>query len=301
MRKWIKYSLDREHVGTRRVDHDRSFDDHKLAMGGYHPDESYVSREEFFRKYFYGFQVGRLEFSNDFLRRSLSKHERVLSIGSGRCASELHLMEDGYDITCSDLDYFEAYAATKSLFPSFRFLPLDFLCEPAPETYDAVVAVGLISLFDNDDLVKFLQNVAHTLRPGGHLILDSSGSPDNLMSFLLHDVWLNAETRLKRHVKFLLTGHRPGLIIKHHGYRRSEDDIVSAANHTGLQLVDKGNYAFTFEFKRSWTLSRMMRSNRLIEQLFRSIGQRIPFVRMFKFRKRLREGVIAPPAMPENV
>ena len=96
MRKWIKYSLDREHVGTRRVDHDRSFDDHKLAMGGYHPDESYVSREEFFRKYFYGFQVGRLEFSNDFLRRSLSKHERVLSIGSGRCASELHLMEDGY-------------------------------------------------------------------------------------------------------------------------------------------------------------------------------------------------------------
>ena len=87
-------------------------------------------KPEFFRRYFFGYQLGRLECYDTVLRRHLRTDQEILSLASGRCANEFFLMEDGYRITCSDLRAREAYEPTRTLFPHFRYESLDILARP---------------------------------------------------------------------------------------------------------------------------------------------------------------------------
>ena len=45
------------------------------------------------------------------------------------------------------------------------------------------------------------------------------------------------------------------VIKKHHGYRRTNDDIIKVAQKNGFKLVEIKNYAFMTEFSRSYILS----------------------------------------------
>lgn len=101
MRKWNKYILNYESV-LSFLQKDVTYCDHKNTMGGYNAENGYGNKEEFFRVYFYS-QL-RFKYYHDYLKENLKKSEKVLSIGSGRCINELLLAEEGFDITCSDLD-----------------------------------------------------------------------------------------------------------------------------------------------------------------------------------------------------
>jgi len=72
-------------------------------MGGYNPDNAYNSRASFLICYFFGFHQKRLEFYNHFLRGHLSKGDAIPFIASRRRANELFLIQDGYEITCSNM------------------------------------------------------------------------------------------------------------------------------------------------------------------------------------------------------
>ena len=147
------------------------------------------------------------------------------------------------------------------------------------------MCLSLIYLFDQKDLKNFFRNVQKILKPGGLLILDSAGSPDNNLSYLIHDILLKIETILKWLVKAIINKTRYGFVIKHHGYRRTDKEIIECAKQYGFELIDKQNYAFLTEFRRSYFFNRMIKSGSTVEKIFNSIGKNIPYIRMFCFRR----------------
>lgn len=285
MRKWIKYGLDDTERGIRRLGIDDSFDEHSRHMDYYQADKAYESRESFFNKYFFGYHFGRLEHYDDFLRKHLSKCGDILSVASGRSANELFLIKDGWRITCSDLDIIKAYSETRKLFSDYEFVKLNILLEPAPRTYDSVMVLSLIYLFDNDQLKIFFENVTKSLKVGGELLLDSAGAPNNILTFFFNDIYLKVEIMLMRLARFLARRGCPALEIKHHGWRRNDREIVDIARRCGLELVAKENYAFLTEFRRSIVFNKFIKSGSWAERAFGSLGRNMPYVRMFKFQK----------------
>jgi SAM-dependent methyltransferase len=251
MRPWYKYELTEpgQPGGDRGID--ATFADHEKAMRGYRPDEAYRDREAFFQKYLREFQDGRLAFYDSFLKSHLAFGVRILSLGSGRCANELALLEKGYDVTCSDLERFEAYPQTKELFPRFVWEPLNILNGPAPSRYGAVISLSMIYLFDDAALDRFFQHCAQSLEDRGHLLLDSAGSPDNRLAWLILNVLLPLETQAKRLLFFMIGRGWRGIVRKHHGYRRTDQEIIEKARRQGFILVAQVPGAFLNEFRRS--------------------------------------------------
>lgn len=235
-----------------------------------------------------GYHLGRLENYDNFLRKHLRKNKHVLSIASGRCANELFLMEDGYSITCSDLGYPSSFQQTKTLFPNIDFVEMDILEVPPSVKYDAIIALSLIYLFDESDFGKFFKNVSDSLNVNGSLILDSAGSPDNFLSFFIHDILLKYETCL---VRFLKRRRRhDGLVIKDHGFRRTDIEIIELAKKYNLELVVQENYGFLVEFARSGIFSkiflkRAISLGSITNRVFSFIGKGVPYTRMYMFKK----------------
>lgn len=285
MRKWYKYYLDCSINGIKTVGIDSSFDDHSRAMGNFDPDAAYDDKALFFKKYFFGYQYNRLEHYNDFLEKHLNKEDEILSIASGRCANELWLIEKGYKVTCSDIDVMNAYKKTKELFPSLNWIKIDILQEPVINKFDSIVCLSLIYLFDMKKLSLFFSNIAQSLKPGGYLILDSAGAPDNMLSFSIHDIYLKFETILKGLLKCILKGRMTDLVIKDFGYRRTDKEIIEVAAKYGLRLAAQKNYAFLTEFRRSLIFNKLIKDGTVIEKFFAILGRKIPYIRMYKFKK----------------
>ncbi|MBF0516408.1 MAG: class I SAM-dependent methyltransferase [Nitrospirae bacterium] len=287
MRKWYKYALDQNMRGERFIGTDEQYSECALAMGGYNPDEAYGSKADFFNKYFFGYHLGRLQCYDNFIRGHLSKTDNTISIASGRGAAELFLLEDGYRITCSDLDITEMlYQETLKLFPQFKFHKLNILQSPTPAPYDALLCLSLIYLFDDVKLSACFDNISRSLSPGGRLILDSAGSPDNFLSYLIHECLLKWETAyLLRAKRLLATSRLDGVVTQHHGYRRTDDEIVQHARQAGLKLLDRQDYAFLTDFKRSFFLNKLIAASKVSETALNYLGKHIPYIRMFCFEK----------------
>ncbi|MBF0459176.1 MAG: class I SAM-dependent methyltransferase [Nitrospirae bacterium] len=288
MRKWYKYFLDPDGNGKKLLGIDESYEEHSMAMGGYDVSEAYNSKSDFFNKYFFGYHLGRFQCYDEFIRTHVNKEDNILSIASGRSANELYLIEKGYNnITCSDLDISNnMYLATVNLFPQFKFYRLNILESPAPETYDSILNLSMIYLFDKNKLRTFFQNVSQSLKSGGKLVLDSAGSPDNYMSYLIHDCLLKWESvYLLRAKRFITTQKLEGIVVKHHGFRFTDDDIISVANEFGFKLHNKKAYCFLIEFKRSYLLNTLIETIKTAKNIFNIVGKQVPYVRMFYFEK----------------
>ncbi len=267
---------------------DSSFAQHAKAMGGYSEDDVYENESSFFSKYYYNFQLGRLENYNKFLERYLNKPDKILSIASGRSANELKLLKEGYDIVCSDIAAPRCLLATKKLFPDYQFNSLNILKESADSQFDGLFCLSLIYLFDEKDLNTFFSNISNSLKDNGYFILDSAGSPDNLMSYIIHDILLKYEMYL---IRFLLGvksfGMRKlGFTKQHFGYRRTDMDIIKIAKRNGFEYVLQNEYAFLTDFYRSQIFRALIKIP-FIKKIFGIIGKAtyIPYTRMFLFRK----------------
>jgi len=286
MKKWYKYFPNRDSKEDLSLPIDRDFGEHEKAMGGYGDDVSYRSREDFFRHYYYGFHYGRLECYDDFIRKNLNKNQSILSLAGGRCANELLLLQDGYRIVCSDLKVNDSYESTKKLFPNFSFLEFDVLKDEPPGIFDAVIVLSLIYLFDDAELERFFVKISNMLNRGGYLVLDSAGPPDNGFVSFYHDFYLRYEMMLYLKVKSMKEKRRHGLVTKHTGFLRSDDEIRSCARKAGfVDLEDYRRYAFLTEFRRSMIFNRFIRNGSSLERLFGLIGRRAPYIRMFCFKK----------------
>ncbi|MGV8124328.1 MAG: hypothetical protein AB2L14_31665 [Candidatus Xenobiia bacterium LiM19] len=286
MRKWYKYYIDCSRKGVIQEKIDETFSDHKKGMGGYNSDEFYSDKDSFFKHYFWGYHCNRLEYYYDFITNHLEKERIIFSVASGRCTLELKLIDEGYFIKCSDLDMIDCYNETKKLFPDFELLKHNILESPTLKTYDAFIVMSLIYLFDNGDLSTFFRNVYDSLDDKGVLILDSAGSPDNFISFLVHEVILKFETIARRIIKYLLEKKMYGFVIKHFGYQRNDREIIRCAHENGFELELQQNYSLINDFQRSGILRRLINLHRIFEIIFMHIGKHyLPYIRMYRFKK----------------
>jgi len=226
MQKWFKYRLIKGEKGTIYEGLDSDFDDHQKAMGGYGIDQAYENKDAFFLKYYSGYDLGRLESYADFLKKHLAKCDKILSIGSGRCANEIDLLEEGYQVVCSDLAVSKAVEAAKTLFPSLDFTVLDIINEPANGKYDKVIVLSLIYLFDDEKLSRFFFNVSESLDDGGGLIVEIPGLPDNFMGNLCYHWYLKFELLILKLIRFVVKKSNEGVVIKHHRYLRGNEEFM---------------------------------------------------------------------------
>ena len=168
-----------------------------------------------------------------------------------------------------------------------KFSTLDIIKNSSLNQYDRVLAFSVIFIFDDQSLNFFFNNINKSLNNNGYLILDSSGSPDNFGSYFIHDIILKSEIYLINFIR-LISNYgmkRFRVIKKHHGYRRTNDDIIQVAQKNGFKLVEIKNYAFMTEFSRSYILSFIIKNIPFMKSLFSFIGSKIPYVRMFLFKK----------------
>ena len=281
MKKWYKYRLVEGPGQIKRLGFYQDYDDHVTAAGGYDVDPSYQSKEAFWSEHL----RERFKAYDSFLTRHLADpSSRILSIASGRCINESRFLDKGYDILCTDLQNISTYEQTKKLFPNFKFKPLNILEDAADQKFDTVLCLSLIYLFDEKTLVLFFKKVAEHLGKNGTLLLDSAGSEDNPLSWFIHDVWLKAEFYL-RYLAVNAGGKSQTLTIQDHGFRHSDTDIIDAAKKAGLILEDQANYEFFQELNRSPLIRSWIKKSENFQKLAEKIGKKVPYVRMFKFKK----------------
>jgi len=285
MKKWYKYFLDEEGSNESFRGRDLNFQDHQKAMEGYAAEIGYSSKEDFFKTYVEEETSSRIKIYDQFIRAHVDKDVQVLSIASGRSANELFLVEDGYDVVCSDLDYISAYEETKKLFPGYKFYQLDILKDPVDKLFNTILALNLIYTFDDQQLSVFFKNVNASLKPKGQLILEAGGSPDNWLTRFLHGPFLKVEIQAKRFYYKRKYGKQFGIITKDHGYRRTDKEIIQMAEKAGFRLLNKKTGAFLYGFYRSGLFYRMIQSSRICRKIFYEVGKLMPHVRMFNFQK----------------
>jgi hypothetical protein len=279
MRKWSKHNVipSGQPVTALREGADYQFS----LMGGYEPDDAYRSKAAFFARHLQSHP--RLVAYDRYLQRHMRREEKVFAVASGRCANELQLMETiGCDITCSDLKAPPCLAATQALFPSLKFVPIDVLRDDPPGVYDTMLSLGLIYAFDDRQLETFFAFVRQALNPSGRLLLDLAGSPDNLPSYMLHDIFLPAEAAFVAAYRTVrrLKPHRVDRVP--HGYRRSLGDVVAAAERAGFRLVDTHDDGFDIDLRRGVLLNRLA-ATRPGLGILTWIGRHMPYTRMTQF------------------
>ena len=285
MTKWFKYNI----VDfNSKIDSsiDNSIENHSESLTINNVDNPYQNKELFYKTYFYNYHQGRLEDYDDFLLKFLNKNDKVLSLASGRSANELRLIDKGYNIYSSDLYKFKWYLKTKSLWPNYRFKILDITKTPSSKTFDSVISLSLIFIFNDQQLNKFFQNVNKSLNKNGYLYLDSAGSPDNFLNYIIHDVILKYEAYLITIIKNIFFKNvKKTVIKKHHGFKRNNKKIIEFAKNNGFKLIKLKNYSYLTDFKRSYFLNFLINRIPFSKFFFNSLGSYIPYVRMFSFKK----------------
>ena len=100
----------------------------------------------------------------------MQKDKKILSIGSGKAVNELLLLNDGYDIICSDIKRYYNDEILRP-FPHLKFIDLNILSPVIYQQYDYIIALGVFFLFDNNELNSIFRNISKMLNRGGKMIL----------------------------------------------------------------------------------------------------------------------------------
>lgn len=276
MKKWHKYFLSYENE-KKFLPRDETFDDHKASMHWNDSDKGYGSKEEFFKIYFYGAHP-RHRFYHDYLTRKLKKEDEVLSVGSGRCVNELLLMEEGFNITCSDLDRV-CQKPAENIFPHMKFFKYDAARGSCEHKFDCVISLSVFYLFDKDELLRVFAHIADSLKAGGTFIFDPGGAENNLLTKMIDDFICPSEPNLVRIARKVIKGKKSFVTKKHQGYRTTNGEIITIAGKAGFQLRDMECGDYMTELRRSIFFQK------LPDSIVGLLGRTAPYVRMFNFKK----------------
>lgn len=281
MRTWYKYIFN-NHDDRKYIRQDALPAQHKQSMGGYSIEEGYGSQEEFFKRYFYDVP-NHYKYYHQYLAGHLEKSKKGLSIGSGRCVNELLLIRDGFQIICSDLEHY-CKEGTSRIFPDLEFCEFDITKGPFREKVDYVISLGVLFLFDEEQLIRVFAHVAESLKPGGVFIVDPGGAQDSPFVYLIDEMFCRMEGLVKSGLR--RNGSPGRLARKHHGFRSKNKEIIAVAEKAGFKLQELSCFDDTTEWNRSWAMRK------LPDSLKTSIGKNIPYVRLFNFLK--KSSVFAP-------
>lgn len=257
-----------------------TYDCHVSAMGGYQVDQSYTEKNQFIAKWFNGRYINY----DAFIRKHVKKSGSILSIASGRAVNELQLIADGFDVTCSDLERPASHEDSIKLFGEHKYIEADILGEMPPKKYESVICIGLICCFNEKEMRVALNNMNRILEKGGILVLELSVSPDNLLSYLLHDIWLRYETLILPYY-YNIKGRKFKRVRELHGYRYKTKEITGMLKSEEFDVFDYFSCESLLEFQRSRIIGTLMERIRCLEPVFSAIGKNIPYSRLFAARK----------------
>lgn len=266
MRKWYKYSL---------TDDTARYDNYGNPVNNY-PE----NRDDFFRMYFENGQRSvRFRHYHNFLQRHLHKDEKILSVGSGRCVNEVLLMEQGFNIVCSDIKQPDSKETFK-LFPRLCFVRHNIKTHSFICRFDCIISLSLLYLFNEQELPQVFQNMADSLEPGGRLIFDFGAAEDNIFTYLLDEGICKLEMGSRQLLHYVTGRKRNTLLKRHHGYRTKNKEVISIAEGAGFVLQSLTTADYLTEPKRSIIF------NKLGEKTLGRMGKFVPYVRMFVFAKK---------------
>jgi len=101
----------------------------------------------------------------------------------------------------------------------------------------------------------------------------------------LHEHLLPFEATIKQWVFSIKDKRRYGLVKKHAGYRRTDQEITKAAESVGFTLGNVEKFAYLIEFERSILCRKLIHSCDIVRNSFKKWGHQLPYIRMFQFKK----------------
>ncbi len=280
MRTWYKYLLAdaNEKFSTGK---DVTFAENAKTMD-YARQEGLRNRQDFLSTHLAQGHI-RFRIYDQLLHSILERKEKILSVASGRCVNEVVLAEEGYQITCSDL---EVIAGVQKIFPQLRFAAYNLLKGAFPgDSFDAVLALQVFYLFDPAELKTAIQNLKSSLKSGGKLVVDISGAEDKWITRLIDEGVVKFEAYFKALVLRLLRKQRKIVSRKHHGFRYTDAEFVALMQKEGFGLVKVEKADYATEWERSYVLRRLGERSRLFKRFIEWLGRPVPYIRLFIFKK----------------
>tara|TARA_B100002051_G_C16742613_1_gene645268 strand:+ start:1840 stop:2694 length:855 start_codon:yes stop_codon:yes gene_type:complete len=280
MRKWFKYLILFGEERKKNIKKHDKFNEFEKAMGGYESNEHYDDKDKFNAKYL----NGRFYHYNKYLKKNINSQMKILSVASGRCINELQFIDQDYDITCSDLDIPASYELAKKTFKEYKFEVLNILQSHTNEKYNCVLSLGLVYAFSANEFKIFFSNINKSLDDGGILILDSSSSQNNFITFFYDRIYLKIETLIISIILNLI-GKKNSMGIRHHGYKFTNNEIISFAKANGFELLGVDKCDYLTEILRSKIASKLTKIIPFSKYFFIIFGFPMPYLRFFKFKK----------------
>jgi len=280
MRSWYKFFLIKNSKIDINLKRDQNYYDFEKSMDGYGENEHYQTKQSFYNKYF----DDRCKIYYNFLKKNLFKKNTILSLGSGRCAPELSLIDEGYQIICSDMEVPAFYDISKKIFGNYQYKKLNVLKDKLNDRFDSIICLSMIYSLEENELGILFNKNFHCLEKNGLFILDPGGCEDNLFSLMYDKIYLFVEIYLISLI-YKLFGKKFSVIKKHQGYRFTNKEIIKIGQDNGFQFLEVHESNYLLEFSRSKILSFLMNKIPMTKKILKIFGRLCPYVRMFKFKK----------------
>ena len=289
-RKFIRYIPLKKSI--KFLERDQSYEEHKETMGW---GEDFNSKEEFFRTNFiqnqsYKFIWDQLnKRTYELIKLYTNPGQNILSVASGGCGVELKLLEEGYDVTCSDLAITSFHNKLKTIFSEAKFEKINFLEDTISESYDNIMAIEVVLVLSPVELKVMLDKLYHSLKKGGYLFLTIDVSPPSLRNNFIIEKLYKVDTFLSNVVRSLLnydTRMRP----HHLGWRFSNSFVEKLVDEQKFKIKHYEEICYENDLSRFTFLSKILKKLfgiKITYKLYYNIGKLLntPYRRYYILQK----------------
>ena len=244
-------------------------------------DKSYTSKNKFFNDFYSNEYI---TFVN-YVEKNIDKDKNILSIGSGRGIGELKLIEKGYNITLSDLDYPSGLKRLKKIFNKFNYIKFDIFKDSLKKKYDYIICCNLVYAFDKKKLSTFFFKTQKLLKNDGFLLLSPGGSTLSIYKRVYNQIYLPLENFIY-FVILKITNRNCSLKKFHHGFIYSDKEIIEIAlkkNYFLSQKIYRDDNLT--EYNMSKIIPHLITISVVIGYFFKLLGNKLPFLNFFSFKK----------------
>ena len=280
MKKWKKITINNSNYILKGKNRKNSNDFAKI-LRSFNFNDYYQDKKNFFKFYLKGIYITW----DKYLRKNLQPNAKTLSIASGRGINELSLIADNYNITCSDIEIPKFYQESKKLFGNFNYLNFNILSDNLNDEFDNVIVMSAFYIFSYSELEKIFYKINKILKKDGTLIFDIGGPEDNSISHFFHEIYLVFEAYTVYYLSKIFN-KKIGLESDgNFGFRWKNKEIIDLASRFGFKNIHIDEYDYLTELQRSVLVNKIIKLFPSSRKKFELIGKKIPYIRMFKFKK----------------
>ena len=242
-------------------------------------NEYYLNKNTFLKNYF----NGREKIWDNYLRKNISKNQKILSIGSGRAINELILIDERYDIVSSDLDIPETYEASKKVFKDHIYLKFDVLKHDITQEFNVIFSLSTFYLFSESEINSAFKKVNKLLHKDGIFIVDMNAE-HNLFSTFYHNFFLKIESILIYLISKIFKKNIGIIYDDNFGYKYKRREIINIAKKNNFEFLTVDSIGYN-EINRSYLLKKITKKNDFIRKIICILFKSILSHNIYKFKK----------------